>query len=530
MKLKERLMTSFIITMLLPIILIVLAGFCIMHMQNTSLQKNYDLTNGAAQLLQSPIRIFDRATKEVYEEVQKTAGENPSLFEDRNYLNQINEELRERTSFLLIRRESSIVYEGSGDGIIPQEGQLPDYGDDESNYTGAFYVGGAEGKAFLLKQQDFKYTDGAKGSVFLVTDISTLLPQTKSFILQIVLALVLVLCVTAALLTYWTYQAMFRPLNELRRATNELQQGNLNYSIQAKSKDEIGLLCEDFEKMRIRLKDMIERQIQYEEDTIELVSNISHDLKTPLTAIKGYTEGLIDGIADTPERREKYLRTIYTKANDMTHLVEELADFTKIESDAMVYNFTEVNVDQFFFDCINEISLDLEVKNIGVGYFNYTNKETLVIADREQLKRVLNNIIGNSLKYMDKPKGILNVRITDEKEYVKVSIEDNGKGIAKSDQRQVFERFYRTDASRNSAKGGSGLGLSIAKKIIDDHGGSIYADGEEGVGTTITFLLRKVQKEKEGPPAGQELAPRPKDPGRKILRMPSNPFWNHLKK
>ena len=279
--------------------------------------------------------------------------------------------------------------------------------------------------------------------------------------------------------------------------SNEMQKGNLDYALVPASDDEIGMLTADFDKMRQRMKEVMEKQVENEAASREMVGNISHDLKTPLTAIKGYTEGLMDGIADTPERRDKYLRTIYMKANDMSHLVDELSDFTKIESDAMVYHFTEINVDRFFMDCIQEYSLDLEEKNVAIGYNNYTNKDLMMQADTEQLRRVINNIIGNSLKYMDKPQGVIELRIrnAEDPDKIEVSIEDNGRGIAKEDCGQIFDRFFRTDASRNSALGGSGLGLSIAKKVIVDHGGEIWADGSPGVGTTITFTLCKSKKE-----------------------------------
>ena len=115
----------------------------------------------------------------------------------------------------------------------------------------------------------------------------------------------------------------------------------------------------------------------------------------------------------------------------------------------------------------------------------------MVIADAEQMKRVINNIIGNSLKYMDKKHGIINIRILDVGDFVQIEIEDNGKGIGQKERPYIFDRFYRTDSSRNSSKGGSGIGLSIVKKIIEDHGGKIWATSKEGIGPEIHFVLRK---------------------------------------
>ena len=117
-----------------------------------------------------------------------------------------------------------------------------------------------------------------------------------------------------------------------------------------------------------------------------------------------------------------------------------------------------------------------------------------MIADAEQMKRVINNVVGNSLKYMNKSKGFINLRVKDVGDFIQVEIEDNGKGIAAKDLSNIFDRFYRTDASRNSSKGGSGIGLSIVKKIIEDHGGKVWATSKENIGTVMYFVLRKYQE------------------------------------
>ena len=143
---------------------------------------------------------------------------------------------------------------------------------------------------------------------------------------------------------------------------------------------------------------------------------------------------------------------------------------------------------------MEELSTELDAKNVDFTYSNYVEEDVVVIADAEQLKRVINNIISNSLKYMNKPKGKIAMRIRDVGDFIQVEIEDNGKGIANKDLANIFERFYRTDASRNSSKGGSGIGLSIVKKIMEDHGGKVWATSKLDVGTTMYFVLRKYQE------------------------------------
>ena len=261
-----------------------------------------------------------------------------------------------------------------------------------------------------------------------------------------------------------------------------------------KKQGEIYDMYANYEQMRLQLKESADEKIQSDAQNRELISNISHDLKTPITSIKGYAEGIMDGVADTPEKIDKYIRTIYNKANDMTRLINELTIYTNIDANRIPYHFHKLNVSDYFNDCIEEVGLDLDSKNIKLNYTNLVSPDTLIIADPEQLKRVINNIIGNSAKYIDKPKGIIDIRILDEVDSIRVEIEDNGKGVSAKELGRIFERFYRTDSSRNSAQGGSGIGLSIVKKIVEDHGGYIWATSKEGEGTCMHFVIRKYKE------------------------------------
>lgn len=327
--------------------------------------------------------------------------------------------------------------------------------------------------------------------IFTTVAMHTFVPGRADEIQQLYLAVVFL---TAALLIYWIYRSVSVPLEKLQKAARNIKEGNLDFEIRQESDDEIGQLCQDFEEMRIRLRENADEKIQDDKENKELISNISHDLKTPITAIKGYVEGIMDGVAFSPERLDKYIRTIYNKANDMDRLIDELTFYSKIDTNKIPYAFTKINVAQYFRDCIEEVGLDMEARGIELGYFNYVDEDIVVIADAEQMKRVINNIISNSVKYLDKKKGIINIRIKDVGDFIQVEIEDNGKGIAAKDLPNIFDRFYRTDSSRNSSQGGSGIGLSIVRKIIEDHGGRIWATSKEGIGTEIHFVLRKYQE------------------------------------
>lgn len=308
---------------------------------------------------------------------------------------------------------------------------------------------------------------------------------------HMLLAMVVILILTSGIITAWLNRDVYRPLKELSVAMQHISVGDFEYRMNGGREDEIGLLFENYEQMRLQLKESEEEKAQNEKKSKELVSNISHDLKTPITSIKGYVEGIMDGVANTPEKMDKYIKTIYNKANDMDRLINELTTYSGIDSNKIPYHFNILNISDYFSDCVEEVGLDLEAKNIHLNFTNLVSAETYVVADPEQLKKVVNNIISNSVKYMGHENGVIDIRLLDEAESVKIEIEDNGKGIASKDIGNIFERFYRTDASRNSLQGGSGIGLSIVKKIIEDHGGYVWATSKEGEGTCMHFVLRK---------------------------------------
>ena len=319
-------------------------------------------------------------------------------------------------------------------------------------------------------------------------------PVLLAGLVKDMMAVIVIWALTALVLIAWIYQSVITPIRKLQKAANNIKEGNLDFSIESEGNDEIGELCVSFEEMRKRLKDSAEEKVRNEGESKALISNIAHDLKTPITAIKGYSEGILDGVANTPEKVEKYVRTIYNKAQDMDTLINELTLYSKIDANRIPYNFAKIHVADYFGDCAEEMGIDLEARGVGLSYINYLTEDTLIIADPEQLRRVINNIIGNSVKYMNKQPGAIQIRIQDVGDFIQVEIEDNGKGISSRDLPFIFDRFYRGDASRNSATGGSGIGLSIVKKIIEDHGGKIWATSQEDTGTIMYFVIRKYQE------------------------------------
>ena len=493
MRLRTRLIISFFIIIIVPVLLAGATIWGFGHYQKKAIHQLYNLEENPYDYFVNSFKVLSRITKSTYEELQKTAKEAPQKLEDPGYLDKINKELEHKYSYLILRRGEELVYEGKQASWDSLRESLPEYDSVVLQNPGSGYYLEGEGQA-LLKQIDMEFPNGDKGSVFIITSLERFLPDVKEIILDLLISIVLILIFTAGMLTVWIYQGIINPIHKLQVAAQNIKEGNLDFTIETDGRDEIGELCRNFEEMRYRLKQSEEEMLAGEKENRVLISNISHDLKTPITAIKGYVEGLMDGVADTPKKQEKYIRTIYNKANEMDTLINELTLYSRIDTNRIPYNFNRINVADYFDDCVEEVGLDLEAKNIKLTYIDYADKDVLIIADPEQLRRVINNIISNSVKYLDKKQGFINIRIRDVGDFIQVEIEDNGRGIAGKDLPYIFDRFYRTDASRNSSTGGSGIGLSIVKKIIEDHGGKIWAHSKEGTGTIMYFVIRKYQE------------------------------------
>ena len=488
MKIRTKLLITFLTITVVPIFLIYISILGLSSYQNRVFRETYDvgqvdLSAGAS------IRVFSHLTESIQKEIEEKIAKDPEIFTDQSYLGDLNARMTEKHSFLMVTKDGKLIYIGNDETAASLEREISDYAEiNDSDSWGNYLDKNTE---HLIKQREFELADGSRIAVYLVTNVVDVIPEVKSMITEMFFSSVLILFITGGMLTAWVYRSILWPIGKLQEATKQIRDGNLDFTLDVEDDDEIGQLCQNFEEMRIRLKESTEEKIQYDKESKELISNISHDLKTPITAIKGYAEGLMEGVASSPEKRDKYIRTIYNKANDMDRLINELTFYSKIDTNKIPYTFSKINVANYFRDCVEEVGLELEARGIELGYFNFVDEDVMVIADAEQMKRVINNIIGNSLKYMDKKNGIINIRILDVGDFVQVEIEDNGKGIGQKELPYIFDRFYRTDSSRNSSKGGSGIGLSIVKKIIEDHGGKIWATSKLGIGTEIHFVLRK---------------------------------------
>lgn len=345
---------------------------------------------------------------------------------------------------------------------------------------------------FETTTMDFTYPDGGEGRAVLLRRNDRVpiywRPVGTAFSLAFI-------SLTSLLLTYFVSRSIIRPIQTLKAAALQIKDGDLSHNVVATTKGEIGQLSIAFEDMRVRLKQSIDQSLQYEENRKMLLSHISHDLKTPISAIKGYVEGIMDGIANTEEKRNRYMQTIYRKAADMDQLIDELFLFSKLDLQKVAFDFKTIDITRYMEHLLDEQRFDLEKSGVRLHYKPLDGQPVMIAADPDKLSRALTNILNNCVKYMGQQtdfnaKDIV-VWIRELEHFALVEIEDTGPGIDEEALPYIFDGFYRAEQSRNSETGGSGLGLAIVKQIIEGHGGDVWAENTEQGGARFCIKLPK---------------------------------------
>lgn len=320
------------------------------------------------------------------------------------------------------------------------------------------------------------------GVVYLSQSMSDLLAVIYDLRWRLVIStgVAAVVASTAGLLLS---RALTRPIRQLTLAADEVARGDLERQVPVRSADEIGRLGQAFNRMIAQLR-------ATEQIRTDFVSNVSHELRTPLTAIKGLVETLRDGAVDDREVRDRFLATMEDETDRLIRLVNDLLVLSKADSQALRLKRKPLDVRDLVERSVRKLAPQLEGKGILVEV-SASDGSRLVLADADRIEQVLVNLLDNAIKYSPEG-GWITVTIDDEAqtpEMVSIAVRDEGLGIPAEDLPRVFERFYRVDRSRTRDGGGSGLGLSIAKAIVEAHGGDITLKSEEGQGTTVRFTL-----------------------------------------
>lgn len=478
------------------------------------------------QLLYSendPVNDVYKSLSALRENVITKVKKDPEYYLDKKNAVALNEKTSANNTQVAIRVDGEYIYNAveSFSDSLDKQLRMNDNNANinaiDENTAETDYNSNMGVQEYLITQPSFylcnqvSYSAGDRHvDIYMLTYYGNYMAKFRGTIMGYSILMVIMMMLLSGVVAFFVYQQFVNPLVKLKKAAERMGSGNLDEKIDFGDNrvDEVGELCESFENMRQKMSDFAKAKMRYEEENRQLISNISHDLRTPITTIKGYVEGIMDGVADTPEKQERYLKMIYSKANEMDSLINELSLYTNINNNAIPYEFHRVSVKDYFDDCMEEVYTTLLSRNMTLTYKNYCDDDVKVIVDPDQLKRVINNIITNAIKYTDKEYGQIDINIYDNDAEVKVSISDNGRGIDSESLPHIFDRMYRADSARQS-RGGSGLGLAICKKIVEEHGGNIYATSQLGVGTTIVFTLKKyIPKvdESENDPGGDQQA------------------------
>ena len=331
------------------------------------------------------------------------------------------------------------------------------------------------------------YSESSTGFGMLETDLK--LSALQPFTIVLLLSVIVIIIVNVVLSSRMVVKIM-TPVNKLLEGAERIMQGDLSKSIYYSGKDELSEVCDSFNEMQDRLRDNINKNIVHEQRQREMIAGISHDLRTPLTSIKSYVKGLKDGVAQTEEKRQSYLDVIYLKTGEMESLIENLFQFAKLETGSVPFHFQRMCLNQYLTTYLDTHNDDYKMRGVSLVFHDTPQKLTSKV-DGNHMGKVFENIIENSMKYAADGQVTITVSLQASNESAMIRVKDNGPGVPVECLPKLFESFYRVDDARSNSTDGSGLGLSIAKHVIEKHGGKIYAENDNGLAIIIELPVEK---------------------------------------
>ncbi|WP_411170010.1 ATP-binding protein [Clostridium sp. MB05] len=274
-------------------------------------------------------------------------------------------------------------------------------------------------------------------------------------------------------------------IEEIASGLRVISNGDLSYRIEERGKDEIKKLAENINNMAEEIETSIESERRAEKTKGELITNVSHDLRTPLTSVMGYIGLVKDGKYEDENMMKEYLNIAFNKSNQLKELIEDLFEYTKLNNKGIALEKTKVNIVEFLSQIIEEYIPIFEENQIEVVK-KFVEEKSIVEIDAGKMVRVFENLFSNTIKYSFKPGNVI-VSAYENSGFVNIVIRNKGENIPKEKVERLFDRFYRVDEARNSNTKGSGLGLAISKNIVELHNGSIWA---ECIGNDVSFFIK----------------------------------------
>jgi len=311
-------------------------------------------------------------------------------------------------------------------------------------------------------------------------------------VITVLAALVLLVAIVGAVvltdrfMTCFVFRHITEPLDRLSAGVGQIRGGNLDYRIGYEGADEFAPVCEAFDEMAQRLAGSVERDRRAEEARKELIAGMSHDLRSPLTSIRGYVEGLRDGVAADEGARQRYVGVILDKTADIEHKVSELLAMTKLDMDDYPVDLQPLALDAYVYEFLEREKEELSAQDMEVERHL---EAVRAVADRAELDRIVGNLLDNCLRYRAGDHGLVSVRTGEADGRAALVISDDGPGVPEEDLARIFEPLYRGDAARSGSSEGSGLGLSIVVASVARMGGTAEAARSEAGGLSVRILL-----------------------------------------
>lgn len=489
-KINTRIIITSVLAIIIPILILTLAAGIFVF---TSINKydfssvnteSYNIIN-QIQWTQTVINMAstlgsDESNNEKLEEISKTA-EKLEEFGSIIYIEQNGEPfystvapeeaLKAANKIAAIDKNVNSYYYGESGIVIVNTSK-----GENGNYT------------IITANSNYKSQDG--GVNYAPQHILTSLTNNAAVVLGIC---VLTFVAAIIIISLLTSKTIIGPIEKITTGANEIAKGNLDYVIDYQSTNELGQLAQSFNDMRIRVKESIESKNRADQQQKEMIAGIAHDLRTPLTSIKGYLEGIRDGVADTTEKRIRYLQTIYDSAISMEKMLNDLLTLSKLELGNITLNREKVRISDFTFFAA-EIGEEIKKEDFDFKIKNNTKSDPALFIDTDRFSRVINNIISNSIKYRRKDvRGKVELIISEYEHSVIFELADNGMGVENKSLSRIFDPLYRADKARSNVSDGSGLGLAVCKQIVELHGGMIWAQTNAYNGLSIFISLPKTE-------------------------------------
>lgn len=493
-KINTRIIISSVLAIVIPIIILSIAAGIFVFTSSTKYDfssvstESYDVINQIQWSQTVSNMIFTLTGKDSEEEKLQAIKETAKGLEDFG-------------SIIYIEKDGAVYYSS----VAPEEALKTAASISKIDKNKNSYYYGDEGLVIVnsVKSEsgDFTviaandtYSSPDSGTNYAPQHIMQRLANNATAVLGVCVATFIAAIIILSLLTSKT---IIGPLEKITKGANEIAKGNLDYEIDYQSTNEMGQLAQSFNDMRLRVKESIESKNRADQQQKEMIAGIAHDLRTPLTSIKGYLEGIKDGVADTPEKRARYLETIYDSAVSMEKMLNDLLTLSKLELGTITLNCENVRISDFT-PFAAELGEELKKEDFDYSIINSTKSDPLLFIDTDRFSRVITNIISNSIKYRRSGvRGKIKLIISEYEHSVIFEIADNGTGVEPKSLTRIFDTLYREDKARSNVNDGSGLGLAVCRQIVELHGGMIWAQSNAEKGLSIFISLPKVADTEE---------------------------------